>query len=142
MRLFALALLAATPALAGSVSLEWAPVAELDGCVEPCGYRVFYRTPDAEFTAERSRDFPASTTSVTIDTLPDDVARLWFAVKAFNEAGESEEFSNQVVKDFLPPSAPTMMQRGTTVLSWACAGEACEIEQINTMVGQRVEVPE
>lgn len=86
-------LIACSPVFAGFRTLSWDP------SVGATGYRVYY--------GESSRDYSASldvgnTTIVTLDADLDDCTRWFFAVTAYNSAGESE-YSEEV--EWLTPMA-------------------------------------
>lgn len=80
----ALAVLA-SPAAAGTISLSWDPVSGASG------YRVYYGTAPGQYTASMT----TSTSSATVSGLQD-CATYFVAVKAYNSAGESSEFSNEL----------------------------------------------
>jgi hypothetical protein len=75
----------ASPAAAGTISLAWDPVAGATG------YRVYYGTASAQYT----NSITTPTTSATVSGLQD-CAAYFVAIKAYNAAGESPEFSNEV----------------------------------------------
>ena len=82
----AAAAMAATPGMAGSIAVTWDPTA---GAI---GYHVYYGTASGEYNP-----VPVITaaTSTTISGLQD-CTTYYFAVKAFNQAGASAEFSNEL----------------------------------------------
>jgi len=76
---------AAAPASAGSIVLSW------DATQGASGYHVYYGTQSGAYT-----DFiTTSSTTATIGGLQD-CATYYVAVKAFNGAGESPQFSNEL----------------------------------------------
>jgi len=82
-------LAAAQPALAGTASLAWDPVADTD----LAGYRVYYGTSPGSYT--QSVDV-GNVTSTTITGLTD-CTNYYFGVKAYDTAAnESTTYSNQV----------------------------------------------
>ena len=86
--LVALTLLAAAwarPARAGEFSVNWNPVSGASG------YRVYYGVQSGVYTGSTS----TATSSATITGL-NDCQNYFVAVKAFNAAGESPSFSNEV----------------------------------------------
>ncbi len=82
-----IAFLLAAPlsALAGTISIAWDPVPGATG------YRVYYGTQSGVYTQNRT----FTSTSATIGDLQD--CTTWYvAVKAYNSAGESEQFSQEI----------------------------------------------
>jgi hypothetical protein len=77
---------AASPALGGTICLEW------DRLPEASGYRVYYGTSPGQYGA--SIDVGGAT-RFDIESL-DDCRTYFVAVKAYNQAGESISFSNEV----------------------------------------------
>ncbi len=79
-------LLAAAPALAGTIRVAWDPVPDAQG------YRVYYGTVSGQYT--QSLDVgPATETTLTGLA---DCTTHFVAVKAYNAAGESASFSNEI----------------------------------------------
>lgn len=76
------------PVLAGSISLEWDPVANAEG------YRIYYAFEPGGYS---DTDYfnVGNVTSTTLDNLQDCI-EYYLAVKAYNSAGESETFSNEI----------------------------------------------
>lgn len=78
----------ATPGFAGEINLAWDPTPGATG------YKVYYGTASGDYTAPGS-PVTAFGSSTTITGLAD--CRSYFvAVKAFNGAGESPDFSNEL----------------------------------------------
>lgn len=73
------------PATAGSLVLSW------DATSGASGYKVFYGTESGNYT----NFITTSTTTATINGLTD-CATYFVAVKAFNSAGESPNYSNEL----------------------------------------------
>jgi hypothetical protein len=82
----ALAVALSVPALAGTIDLRWNPVPEATG------YRVYYGTAAGEYVSSVNI---GPGTSGTLSGLQD-CREIFLAVKAYNGAGESSEFSNEV----------------------------------------------
>jgi hypothetical protein len=80
-----LATLAPLPATAGQINVAWDPVAGASG------YHVYYGTNSATY----EKNVTTTTNAVTIDGLQD-CKNYFVAVKAFNAAGESPNFSNEL----------------------------------------------
>lgn len=76
---------AASSAAAGTISLAWDPVSGATG------YRVYYGTS----TGNYSSSITTGTASATISGLQD-CSPYFVAVKAYNAAGESAQFSNEL----------------------------------------------
>jgi hypothetical protein len=84
--LAAILLAAIEPALAGTISIGWDPVPTATG------YRVYYGTASRAYTGVLD---VGSRTEATLENLAD--CRTWYvAVKAYNAAGESASFSDEV----------------------------------------------
>ena len=101
-------LLGALPVMAGSVMLEWDAVEGADG------YRVYYGTASGSYT--RTRD-AGPATSVNIDDISD-CTDWYMAVKAYNSAGESAEFSNEVfgwARPRLTTPSPAAVMQGARI---------------------------
>ena len=77
---------ASVPALAGSIALSW------DATPGATGYYVYYGTHSGSYN---SVPVTTSSTSTTITGLQD-CTTYYLAVKAFNQAGASAEFSNEL----------------------------------------------
>ncbi len=77
---------AAAPAAAGTVTLQWDPVADARG------YRVYYGAQSGDYT--QMMDAGASTV-VSVSGLAD-CTTWYFSIKAYNSVGESAQFSNEV----------------------------------------------
>lgn len=76
---------ACTPVLAGQIQLAW------DAVPGATGYRVYYGTQSGSYTS----NVTVSTTATTLSGLQN--CQTWYvAVKAFNSAGESADFSNEL----------------------------------------------
>ncbi len=83
---FLVAVVVASPALGGSISLAWNQASGASG------YRVYYGTASRQYTA--SVDVGNSTTT-TVTGLAN--CTTWYlAVKAYNAAAESPEYSNEI----------------------------------------------
>lgn len=81
----AVLVMATLPAAAGSISLAW------DGVPGASGYKVYYGTQSGMYINTVTVSSPAATLTGLQD------CTTWYvAVKAFNGAGESEEFSNEI----------------------------------------------
>jgi len=80
------AALAVAPAMAGSISLSW------DATQGASGYHVYYGTVSGQYNPV---PVTTSSTSTTISGLQD-CTTYYLAVKAFNQAGVSPEFSNEL----------------------------------------------
>jgi hypothetical protein len=79
-------LAAALPAAAGTISIAWDPVPGANG------YRVYYGTQSGVYG---SNPLQTSSTSATLQNLQD--CTTWYvAVKAYNSAGESDQFSQEI----------------------------------------------
>jgi hypothetical protein len=79
-------MLATTQVAAGNLSIAWTPV------TGATGYRIYYGTGPGEYV--RSHDAgPATQATLTGLT---NCTSYYLAVKAYNWAGESEEFSNEI----------------------------------------------
>jgi hypothetical protein len=76
---------AGSPAAAGTISLAWDPVSGASG------YRVYYGTSTGSYTASITTGTPSATISGLQDCSP-----YFVAVKAYNAAGESAQFSNEL----------------------------------------------
>jgi len=101
----AIAILAAcAPAIAGTIDLAWDPVAGA------AGYRVYYGTSPGNYT--QHKDF--TTTAATLTNLTD--CTTWYvAVKAYNGAGESPSFSNELsgwARPEITGATPSAMKQG------------------------------
>ncbi len=81
-----LALIASTPLTAGTISLAWT------GATSAAGYRVYYGLASGQYPQFRD---VGSATETTLSGL-DDCRSYFLAVKAYNSAGESADFSNEV----------------------------------------------
>jgi len=80
-----LATLAPIPASAGQINVAWDPVAGASG------YHVYYGADPGTY----DKNLTTATNAITIDGLQD--CKTYFvAVKAFNAAGESPNFSNEL----------------------------------------------
>src|SRR5262245_12102864 len=75
-------LVLATPAAAGPISRSWDPT------TGAAGYHVYYGTSSGQY----SNSVTSTSTSTTLTGLQD-CAAYFVAVKAFNAAGESPDFS-------------------------------------------------
>jgi len=109
----AVALLAAAgrPAVAGTASLAWDPVADAD----LAGYRVYYGTSPGAYTP--SVDV-GNVTQTTISGLTD-CTTYYFGVKAYDTAAnESTAYSNQVLgwsRPVVTSSTPSAAEQGRTL---------------------------
>jgi len=75
------------PVHAGAVHLRW------DAVPQATGYRVYYGTQSRQYTASVNA---GNTTSTVVNGLAD--CQTWYlAVKAYNAAGESPSFSNEIL---------------------------------------------
>lgn len=79
--------LTAGPAFAGSISLEWDPA---DGAA---GYRIYYGAAPGQYNYSVDA---GNFTQATLANLTD-CTNWYLAVKAYNSAGESPDFSNEVM---------------------------------------------
>ena len=80
------AVCAAPGPAAGTVDLRWDPVPQATG------YRIYYGASSGQYAAARD---VGNVTAATLDGLADCTTH-YMAVKAYNGAGESAEFSNEV----------------------------------------------
>lgn len=118
-------LLVATPLSAGTISLAWTPAAGASG------YRVYYGAGSGNYTL--SKDVGAST-ETTISGL-NDCTTWYLAVKAYNAAGESPVFSNEVTgwaRPRVDASTPNARQQGQRI--------TLEITGSNFQPGATVEI--
>ena len=103
-----LAAVAVTPSFAGEIQLAW------DAVAGATGYRVYYGTSSGSYT----QTLTSSTTTATIANLSD--CQTWYvAVKAFNAAGESADFSNEVSgwpRPAVSSATPNSVQQGQQVV--------------------------
>jgi len=83
---FVLCSVFAAPVWAGTVNLSWNSAANADG------YRVFYGTAPGQYAFNRDI---GNRTSAAIDGLQD-CTQWYFAVKAYNLTGESDQFSGEL----------------------------------------------
>lgn len=92
---------------AGTISLAWDPVANAGG------YRVYYSTTSGSFSESQSIDV-GNVLGTTVSGLTD--CTTWFlAVKAYNGAGSSPNYSNQVSgypRPTLSTTAPVSAKQG------------------------------
>ncbi len=112
--------------LAGTVSLEW------DSVVGADGYRVYFSTTAGQY--DPNDYFQVGRVSSTILTGLQDCTTYYLAVKAFNSAGESDSFSNEVSGWARPtlPSVVNTVRQGSQV--------TLEINGTNFMPGADVEI--
>jgi methionine-rich copper-binding protein CopC len=109
--LLALPFLTAHPATAGSMPLEWNPVADPD----VAGYRIYFGTSSGGYGG------PVDAGNVTTYTLGNlaDCSRYYVAVKAYDTSGnQSAVFSDEVVGLATPTTAgvsPSTSERGQTL---------------------------
>jgi len=95
-----IALLLSTAALGGQASLSWNPSADQS----VAGYYVYYGTASRNYS---NRQNVGRATSYTASNLTNG-ARYYFAVTAYNEAGQESSFSNEASALIpLPTGAPT-----------------------------------
>lgn len=100
-----LAVVLAAPAAAGVINLTWDPVSNATG------YRVYYGSASGQY----SRTFDAGNSTQAILTGLDDCSTWYVAVKAYNPAGESAQYSNEVTgwpRPELGAGAPTAAMQG------------------------------
>jgi len=100
---------AALPASAGTISLAWDAV---PGATE---YRVYYGTQSGVYG---SNPFRTSSTSATLQNLQD--CTTWFvAVKAYNSAGESDQFSQEIAgwpRPVVTAATPSSAKQGDQIV--------------------------
>lgn len=105
------AVLATTPAPAGTVSLAWDPVQDDD----LAGYRLYHGTSPGDYTRQEDVGL---VTEHTLSGL-DDCTSWYVAVKAFDAAGnESEAFSNETSgwpRPVVSSSNPASAEQGETL---------------------------
>jgi len=102
-----LILVASTPLVAGTISLAW------NGATSAAGYRVYYGLASGEYPQFRD---VGPVTETTLSGL-DDCRSYYVAVKAYNSAGESADFSNEVSgwsRPTVTASSPSAEQQGAT----------------------------
>lgn len=103
--------LAAAPASAGTMALQWDPVPDTD----LAGYRVYYGTAHATYTSNVD---VGKVTTATLSGLVD-CSTYYVAVKAYDLAGnESEAYSNEISglsRPTLTSVSPPSASRGTTL---------------------------
>lgn len=101
-------LVAALPASAGTISLAWDPVPGASG------YRVYYGTQSGAYTQNTT----VSGTSATIGNLQD--CTTWYvAVKAYNSAGESDQFSQEIAgwpRPAVTAATPSSAKQGEQIV--------------------------
>lgn len=88
-------------ATAGDVHLLWDPNGEPD----LSGYVLVYGTASRVYT--QSMELGPSTTEAHVSGLPDG-ATYYFAVRAFNTAGQQSALSNEVAVSFAAPGGPPL----------------------------------
>jgi hypothetical protein len=109
--LLCLAIVIALPAHAGTMALQWDPVADSD----LAGYRIYYGTAHATYTSNID---VGKVTSATLTGLTD--CTTWYVgVKAYDLAGnESEAYSNEVSglpRPTITSVSPSSAARGATL---------------------------
>ncbi len=113
-------------AQAGTISLQWDSVASADG------YRIYYSTTSGQFN---SQDYiqVGRTTQATVPNLQD-CTTYYLAVKAFNAAGESQTYSDEISGWARPTVATTVhsVRQGSQL--------ELEIQGSNFMPGADIEV--
>lgn len=75
-------------------TLSWNPNAESD----VAGYRIYYGTAPGTYEQSKGQGVPASEPSYTVTGLVSG-ARYYFAVTAFDSAGNESDYSPEVYKD-------------------------------------------
>lgn len=99
---------AAAPAVAGEIQVAW------DAVANASGYRVYYGTSSGNYT----QTLTSTTTTATINNLND--CQTWYvAVKAYNSAGESTQFSNELSgwpRPAVSSATPGAVQQGQQVV--------------------------
>ncbi len=127
------AVLAVAPVAAGTISLTW------DAASGASGYRVYWGASPGVY-GQNPKDV-GNVTETTIDDLTD--CTTWYlAVKAYNAAGESPDYSNEVVGWARPvvgtPSISVALQRVQATLRISGAnfqqGATIQIESDNPRV--------
>lgn len=107
----ALPLLAALPAMAGSMPLEWSPVADPD----VAGYKIYYGTTSGQYSGNVDT---GNVTSFTLGSLAD-CSRYYIAVKAYDTSGNlSTTFSGEIAGLATPTASavsPSASERGQTL---------------------------
>lgn len=96
---------AASAARAGAIGVAWTPVPGATG------YRVYYGTAPGRYTGSRDVG-PVTTTSLSGLS---DCTGYYLAVKAYNGAGESQSFSNEITgwsRPSLTAPAPSSRMQG------------------------------
>jgi hypothetical protein len=105
----ALLFAAAFPAAAGTISLAWDPVPGATG------YRVYYGTQSGVYG---SNPIQTSSTSATLQNLQD--CTTWYvAVKAYNSAGESDQFSQEIAgwpRPVVTSATPSSVKQGDQIV--------------------------
>ncbi len=105
--IFAFALLTTFPAYAVDITSSWDANTEAD----LAGYKVYYGTVSGNYTV--SLDV-GNATSATIDSL-DFNTTYFFAVTAYDNAGNESDFSDEVRVDIPPPPDTQAPSRPTNV---------------------------
>jgi hypothetical protein len=111
-------ILAASPVLAGSVTLNWDPVPDPDRA----GYRIYYGTTSGTYPTNVDA---GNVTSYTINNLTD-CTIYFFAVKAYDTAGNlSTAFSNELsgmAKPTVASASPTSASQNSANLNLTLTG--------------------
>jgi hypothetical protein len=106
----ALVWILALPAFSGTMGLRWDPVPGAKG------YRVYHGTSSGEYEA-----FTDVGKQTQVNLTVEDCVPHYVAVKAYNNAGESPEFSNEIAGMARPQleagQRPLLVQGGSFVLS-------------------------
>ena len=112
-------------AVAGTISLRWDAVSSVDG------YRIYYSTTSGQYNPSSYYQV-GRVTQATVPGLQD-CTTYYLAVKAFNSAGESEAFSDEVSGWSRPTidAAASSIRQGSQI--------ELEIRGSNFMSGVRVE---
>ena len=105
--IFAFALLTTFPSYAADVTGSWDANTEAD----LAGYKIYYGTASGNYTV--SLDV-GTATSVTIDSL-DFNTTYFFALTAYDNAGNESGFSDEVKVDIPPPPDTQAPSRPTNV---------------------------
>lgn len=99
-----------TPVSAGTISIAW------DAVADASGYRVYYSTTSGSFSDAQSIDV-GNVLGTTVNGLTD--CTTWYlAVKAYNSAGSSPNFSNEITGYARPTlsGAPVAVMQGDQLL--------------------------
>lgn len=125
--LIVIGLFAAAAFAADSPKLQW------DANDDADYYVVYWSKDPASFTEENSIQVPANETFLELTASPGG-EEYYFSVKAYNECGNSSDFSDPVLSAHLPLALyPETTAKGTTSAASAAAGSGgggCFIESV------------